>query len=101
MVRDTKAPHQNSNLRGLIVGNYCHDILMRDGLVVDETLGGVAYFISVVLDILSISFRLISKVESDFAYSMTHHLILVPTSKTTLFHAYFDSKVDAIGHQDR
>ncbi|KAK4275168.1 hypothetical protein QN277_018297 [Acacia crassicarpa] len=101
MVRDTKAPHQNSNLRGLIVGNYCHDILMRDGLVVGETLGGAAYFISAVLDILSISFRLVSKVGSDFAYPTTHRPITVPTSKTTLFHAYFDSEVDATGHQDR
>ncbi|XP_028784577.1 inositol 3-kinase [Neltuma alba] len=100
MVRDTKAP-QNSNLWGLIVGNYCHDVLIRDGRVVGETLGGAACFISAVLDALSVSFRLVSKVGSDFAYSTKHGPISVPNVKTTLFHAYFDSEVDAAGHQDR
>lgn len=101
MVRDTKAPPQNSNLRGLIVGNYCHDVLIRDGLVVGETLGGAASFVSAVLDVLSVSFRLVSKVGSDFAYAINHRPTVISTSKTTLFHAYFDSEVDAVGHQDR
>ncbi|XP_054820078.1 inositol 3-kinase-like isoform X2 [Prosopis cineraria] len=101
MVRDTKASPQNTNVQGLIVGNYCHDVLIRDGLVVGETLGGAASFVSAVFDVLSISFRLVSKVGSDFAYTTKHRPISVPTSKTTIFHAYFDSAVDAAGHQDR
>lgn len=101
MVQDNKAPPQNSNLRGLIVGNYCHDVLIRDGNVVGETLGGSASFVSAVLDVLSISYQLIAKVGSDFAYATNHRPAVIPTSKTTLFHAYFDSEVDAVGHQDR
>ncbi|KAJ7964182.1 inositol 3-kinase-like [Quillaja saponaria] len=92
---------QNSTSRGLIVGNYCHDVLMRDGMVVAETLGGAASFISVVLDGLSIPYNLIAKVGSDFAYATNHIPIVIPTCKTTLFHAYFDSAIDTGGHQDR
>lgn len=103
MVRDTKSPPPNATttLRGLIVGNYCHDVLIRDGAVIGETLGGAASFISAVLDVLSVSFRLVAKVGSDFAYATNHPPIVIPTSKTSLFHAYFDSEIDAVGHQDR
>ena len=60
MVRDEKPSH-NRNLHGLIVGNYCHDVLIRDNVVIGETLGGAATFISAVLDGLSISYQLVSK----------------------------------------
>ncbi|KAI4358060.1 hypothetical protein L6164_001966 [Bauhinia variegata] len=100
MVRDSKIPH-SSTFGGLIVGNYCHDVLIRDGVVVGETLGGAASFISAVLDGLSISHQLVAKVGSDFAYSTNHRPIVTPTSKTTVFHAYFESEINGIGHQDR
>ncbi|KAJ7959805.1 inositol 3-kinase-like [Quillaja saponaria] len=100
MVRERRHP-QSSTRRGLIVGNYCHDVLMRDGVVVAETLGGAASFISAVLDGLSIPYNLIAKVGKDFAYAINHSPIVIPTSMTTLFHAYFDSEIDTDGHQDR
>ncbi|KAK7300950.1 hypothetical protein RJT34_11803 [Clitoria ternatea] len=80
--------------RGLIVGNYCHDVLHRDGLVVAQTLGGAPSFISTVLDALSLPFHTISKVGSDFSYAAAtsnHPPLVVPTSRTTLFHAHFTS----------
>ncbi|KAJ1385944.1 Ribokinase-like [Sesbania bispinosa] len=85
--------------RGLVVGNYCHDVLLRDGLTVAQTLGGAASFISTVLDGLSLPFQLISKVGPDFAHATlttNHPPLVAPTSATTLFHAHFGS-----GHPDR
>ncbi|KAK7385525.1 hypothetical protein VNO78_31247 [Psophocarpus tetragonolobus] len=80
--------------RGLVVGNYCHDVLHRDSLVVAETLGGAASFVSVILDALSLPFHTVSKVGPDFAYSAVtsnHPPIIIPDSQTTLFHAHFGS----------
>ncbi|KAJ1389265.1 Ribokinase-like [Sesbania bispinosa] len=85
--------------RGLVVGNYCHDVLLRDGLTVAQTLGGAASFISTVLDGLSLPFQLVSKVGPDFAHATlttNHPPLVAPTSATTLFHAHFGS-----GHPDR
>ncbi|TYH02124.1 hypothetical protein ES288_A09G113700v1 [Gossypium darwinii] len=85
----------------LIVGNYCHDVLLQGGAVVAETLGGAASFISNVLTGLSVSFHLTSKVGVDFKYPVNHDPIVVPTSKTTVFHAYFDQGYSENAHQDR
>ena len=87
--------------RGLVVGNYCHDVLIRNEVVVGETLGGAASFISNVLDGVSIRCDLVCKVGSDFAYSVSHPPIVVPTSPTTLFHAFFDSGSEGEGVADR
>ncbi|KAM7257355.1 hypothetical protein ACFE04_013096 [Oxalis oulophora] len=88
--------------RVLVVGNYCHDVLIQNGTVVAESLGGAASFISNVLNGMSIHSHLISKVGFDFKYPTTHLPIVVPTSKTTLFKAYFDSAShDDIHHKDR
>lgn len=95
MVTDSK-PIQH---RGLIVGNYCHDILLHNNLVIAETLGGAASFISTVLDSLSLPFHLVSKVGPDFAHNAltaNHPPLVVPTSLTTLFQAHFGSN-----HPDR
>ncbi|RVW56567.1 Inositol 3-kinase [Vitis vinifera] len=86
MLVEQKQP--NMGRRGLVVGNYCHDVLIRNDVVVGETLGGAASFISNVLDGVSIRCDLVSKVGSDFAYSVAHPPIVVPTSPTTLFHAF-------------
>lgn len=83
------------------MGNYCHDVLIRDGVVVAETLGGAASFISTILDGLSVPYDLVSKVGEDFRYPVKNMPIVVTNSKTTLFHAHFDSKLEGIGHQDR
>ncbi|XWS74023.1 hypothetical protein CRYUN_Cryun02cG0179900 [Craigia yunnanensis] len=85
----------------LVVGNYCHDVLLQGGAVVAETLGGAASFISNVLSCLSVSFHLTSKVGLDFKYPVNYNPILVPTSKTTVFHAYFDQGYSENAHQDR
>lgn len=99
MLVEQKQP--NMGRRGLVVGNYCHDVLIRNDVVVGETLGGAASFISNVLDGVSIRCDLVSKVGSDFAYSVAHPPIVVPTSPTTLFHAFFDSGSDGEGACDR
>ncbi|KAK4412393.1 Inositol 3-kinase [Sesamum alatum] len=77
----------------LVVGNYCHDVLMKDGIVLAESLGGAASFISAVLDGVSIPSTLITKVGSDFSYSVTHPPLVSPSSRTTLFHAHFSSQI--------
>lgn len=86
----------------LVVGNYCHDVLHRDGRVV-ETLGGAAAFISNVLDSLSpSSTRYISKVGADFSYSVSHPPLVAASSLTTLFHAHFADSLSYAGyHGDR
>ncbi|XP_021816322.1 inositol 3-kinase isoform X2 [Prunus avium] len=99
MVRDRNQP--NSTHRVLVSGNYCHDVLIKDGVVLAETLGGAASFISNVFDGLSVPYNLVSKVGFDFAYSVPRDPIVVPNCKTTLFHAHFDSGVDGDGRQDR
>nr|XP_043636465.1 inositol 3-kinase [Erigeron canadensis] len=82
----------NPHHHGLIIGNYCHDILFKDNLVLAETLGGAVSFISRVLDNLNISADYISKVGNDFDYfniTNIHPPIISSCSKTTVFHAYF------------
>ncbi|KAL4188317.1 hypothetical protein AMTRI_Chr08g201840 [Amborella trichopoda] len=80
----------------LVVGNYCHDVLFRDGLVVGETLGGAASFISQVLESLYLSSKttIVAKVGPNFAYSssplsLLHPPVIASSSLTTLFHAHF------------
>lgn len=81
-----------------MAGNYCHDVLLRDGAVVAESLGGAASFIST---ILSVDCLYISKVGSDFKYSPPSPPIISSSSNTTLFHAYFSSGVPSTSHSDR
>ncbi|KAF3968874.1 hypothetical protein CMV_007283 [Castanea mollissima] len=99
MVRDQKTSPQR--LGGLVVGNYCHDVLIRDGVVVGETLGGAVAFISAVLDGISIPYNLVSKVGPDFAYTTCRSPIVIPTSRTTLFHAHFDSDIGRERERER
>ncbi|XP_071737934.1 inositol 3-kinase-like [Rutidosis leptorrhynchoides] len=83
---------QNPNPKGLIIGNYCHDILIKDNLVLAQTLGGAVSFISAVLHGLTISADYISKVGPDFIYNDTvnnHTPIVSQSGKTTVFEAYF------------
>ncbi|KAK1272060.1 Fructokinase-2 [Acorus gramineus] len=90
---------------GLVVGNYCHDVLYRDGRVIGEGLGGAASFTTNVLDALSLPVRCVSRVGSDFAYlsSVSSHPPIFSSSTTTLFHAYFidDNNDDDVGRRDR
>ena len=37
------SPHPIPNRRVLIVGNYCHDVLIQNGSIVAETLGGASF----------------------------------------------------------
>ncbi|XP_057536333.1 inositol 3-kinase [Amaranthus tricolor] len=79
--------------QGLVVGNYCHDILLKDDVVLAESLGGAASFISNIFSLFSIHCSYISKVGLDFNYShsISTPPIISPTSKTTLFEARFSS----------
>lgn len=77
----------------LIVGNYCHDVLIKDDAVLAESIGGAVSFISVVLDGLSVPSQYVAKVGSDFAYPVNHQPLSIPSSKTTLFHAHFSSEI--------
>nr|GMD25279.1 inositol 3-kinase [Ipomoea batatas] len=96
MVRGSQDP---SSGRCLIVGNYCHDVLIKDDVVIAESLGGAASFISSVLDGFSVSSVYVSKVGSDFGYCMNHRpIVSSSSSQTTLFHAHFSSEIK---HQDR
>ncbi|KAF8402657.1 hypothetical protein HHK36_010746 [Tetracentron sinense] len=87
--------------RGLVVGNYCHDVLIRDGNIIGESLGGAASFVSNVLDAISIHCHYVSKVGSDFAYSVSHPPLFSESSMTTLFHAHFFSDSHGKGQHDR
>ncbi|KAI6691145.1 hypothetical protein NL676_027973 [Syzygium grande] len=94
MVRGSPKPSQPHAVppRGLVAGNYCHDVLFWDGAAVAESLGGAVSFISAVLDGLSVPFDSMSKVGPDFKYSTAASCsIVAPDCVTTLFHAYFDS----------
>ncbi|GFZ19627.1 pfkB-like carbohydrate kinase family protein [Actinidia rufa] len=73
----------------------------KDDVVIAESLGGAASFISVVLDGLSIPSAYVAKVGSDFAYPVSHDPIVSPSSKTTLFHAHFSSEPTESRRQDR
>ncbi|KAH6810523.1 pfkB-like carbohydrate kinase family protein [Perilla frutescens var. frutescens] len=77
----------------LVVGNYCHDVLMKDGVVLAESLGGAAAFISAVLDGAALPSTFVSKVGPDFAYAVTRSPFVSLSSKTTVFHAHFSSQV--------
>lgn len=93
MVKEAKDSSIPTTQRCLIVGNYCHDVLIKDDIVIAESLGGAASFISAVLDGLSITSDYISKVGPDFAYAVNHRPIITsPSSKTTVFHAHFSTE---------
>ncbi|KAK9065937.1 hypothetical protein SSX86_015339 [Deinandra increscens subsp. villosa] len=96
-------PNPNPNPQGLIVGNYCHDVLLKDDAVLAETLGGAVSFISAVLDGLHIPSQYVSKVGPDFSYhtDVNHPPILSPSAKTTVFHAFFVSDPSEIRREDR
>ncbi|XP_004145256.2 inositol 3-kinase [Cucumis sativus] len=101
MVSDSKDPPPNFPPRALIVGNFCHDFLIRDAHVVTESLGGAASFISTVFDGLSVPYVTVSKVGEDFAYSTNQSPIVVSDSNTTAFRAFFDSSISGDGRRDR
>ncbi|XP_073291580.1 inositol 3-kinase [Primulina huaijiensis] len=94
----TKKMRQGGVVSCLVVGNYCHDVLIKDGEVLAESLGGAASFIAEVLDGLSVAATFISKVGSDFSYAVNHPPIVSAYSRTTLFHAHFSSQIQ---RQDR
>ncbi|XP_068644343.1 inositol 3-kinase-like [Aristolochia californica] len=82
---------------GLVVGNYCHDVILRDGRVVGESLGGAASFVSNVLDGLSLPCSYVAKVGIDFAYSVTHPpRAFCSAAPTTIFHAHFDGDAERV-----
>ncbi|KAJ0984116.1 hypothetical protein J5N97_002472 [Dioscorea zingiberensis] len=99
--KEKEEAEEEEEVRGfLVVGNYCHDVLFRDGVVVGEGQGGAASFVSNVFDsflpshsqVLESSY--VSKVGADFAYTTSggrHPPLVSATAATTLFHAHFPS----------
>ncbi|KAM0070121.1 putative carbohydrate kinase PfkB, ribokinase, inositol 3-kinase [Helianthus debilis subsp. tardiflorus] len=85
----------------LIIGNYCHDVLIKNNVVLAETLGSAAAFISAVLDGLPLPFTYVTKAGSDFAYTTTVNHPPITAGKTAVFHAYFDSDPAEIRREDR
>ncbi|KAG9453999.1 hypothetical protein H6P81_006903 [Aristolochia fimbriata] len=82
---------------GLVVGNYCHDVILRDGRIVGESLGGAASFVSNVFDGLSLDCSYVAKVGIDFAYSVTHPpRAFCSAALTTVFHAHFDGDAERL-----
>lgn len=101
-------------LEGLVVGSYCHDVLIRGGRVVGETLGGAAAFVSNVLDAASPQdaaldesppFVVVAKVGHDFVYASApapaRHPPLLCASPTTSFHAQFSGTAASAHAPDR
>ncbi|KAI4998075.1 hypothetical protein ZWY2020_053417 [Hordeum vulgare] len=96
-------------LEGLVVGSYCHDVLLRGGRVVGETLGGAAAFVSNVLDAASppeAALCVVSKVGADFAYASApaparRPALLCPARPTTSFHARFSDAAASAHAPDR
>ncbi|BAH92363.1 inositol 3-kinase [Oryza sativa Japonica Group] len=95
-------------VEGLVVGSYCHDVLLRGGRVVGETLGGAAAFVSNVLDAASpagASLAVVSKVGHDFAYATAaapaRHPPVLCASPTTSFHARFSDDAASAHAPDR
>ncbi|KAL6636937.1 hypothetical protein ACP70R_024509 [Stipagrostis hirtigluma subsp. patula] len=102
-------------LEGLVVGSYCHDVLLRGGRVVGETLGGAAAFVSNVLDAASpraeegeeekAAFVVVSKVGHDFAYASApapaRRPPLLCAAPTTSFHAQFSDAAASAHAPDR
>nr|CAD1831788.1 unnamed protein product [Ananas comosus var. bracteatus] len=81
----------------VVVGNYCHDVLFRDGAAVGETLGGAAAFVSNVLDaLLSPSPPATSPRSAQTSPTPSPAPASSPPLPTTLFHAHFHSR-----HHDR
>lgn len=89
MVKKIQSLAVNSSPRGLIAGNYCHDVLIKDEVVIAESLGGAASFISAVLDGLEIPADYVCKVGPDFAYAVNHKPLISYSCETTVFHAFF------------
>uniref|UniRef100_A0A0D9VYR1 Inositol 3-kinase n=1 Tax=Leersia perrieri TaxID=77586 RepID=A0A0D9VYR1_9ORYZ len=96
---EVEADEGVKGIEGLVVGSYCHDVLLRGDRVVGETLGGAAAFVSNVLDAASpadATLSVVSKVGPDFAYATApaparHRPVVCASSPTTSFHARFSS----------
>ncbi|XP_061975778.1 inositol 3-kinase-like isoform X2 [Populus nigra] len=98
---ESAAHKSQQQSRVLIVGNYCHDVLIQNNAVKAVSLGGAASFISNVFNGVSVSCNLVSKVGEDFKYPVSYTPIVIPTLKTTVFHSYFDPGLHGNDHQDR
>jgi 1D-myo-inositol 3-kinase len=71
----------------LIVGHYCHDVLVDRGGSEHRALGGSAAYVGAVLDCLGVPFRTVAYVGDDFLYdaSAPRAARVVPGARTTAF----------------
>ncbi|MCE9673009.1 PfkB family carbohydrate kinase [Myxococcus stipitatus] len=74
----------------LVVGNYCHDVLVNDAGEV-HTLGGSAAYISNVFEAMGVSHAVVAVAGEDFAYvdRVRQPPRIIPGTRTTRFRADF------------
>ncbi|MCP3102175.1 PfkB family carbohydrate kinase [Myxococcus sp. K15C18031901] len=79
-----------TTLDALVVGNYCHDVLVQETGEV-HTLGGSAAYISNVFEAVGVSHTVVAVAGEDFAYAdrVRHPPRIVPGTRTTCFRADF------------
>jgi len=80
--------HDNRAMRDiLLVGNYCHDTIVRRDGTLFETLGGAVAHAGAVLAALGVDFDVVAKVGSDFRYAdeVVRLPMIVPQARTTAF----------------
>ncbi len=75
----------------LVVGNYCHDVLIHGPGRETRALGGSSAYISSVLDAVGVDYSVVSVVGEDFRYGdqVRHAPRIVPGTRTTQFTADF------------
>ncbi len=75
----------------LVVGNYCHDVLVHGPGRETHALGGSSAYIASVLDAVGVDYAVVSVVGEDFRYGdqVRQAPRMVPGSRTTRFTADF------------
>jgi 1D-myo-inositol 3-kinase len=75
----------------LVVGNYCHDVLVHGPGRETHALGGSSAYISSVLDAVGVDYAVVSVAGEDFRYGnqVRHAPRIAPGSRTTQFTADF------------
>lgn len=75
----------------LVVGNYCHDVLVHGPGRETQALGGSSAYVSSVLDAVGVDYAVVAVAGEDFRYGsqVRHAPRIVPGTRTTQFTADF------------
>jgi len=75
----------------LVVGNYCHDVLVHGPGRETHALGGSSAYVSSVLDAVGVDYAVVAVAGEDFRYGaqVRHAPRIVPGTRTTQFRADF------------